>query len=61
MLTLPIEQWIGNVAAVCSGTWEPSRGALSKGYSRSAIYIHATRVVQAVVNEQAGELSYEEL
>ncbi len=29
--------------------------------SRTAIYTHATRVVQAVVNEQASERSYEEL
>ena len=62
MLTLPVEQWIGNAAAVLSGTWGAvTRRSEQSGYSRTAIYTHATRVVQAVVNEQAGELSYEEL
>ena len=31
------------------------------GYSRTAIYQHAERVVQAVANEQAGDISYEDL
>jgi hypothetical protein len=31
------------------------------GYSRTAIYQHTERVVQAVANEQAGCISYEEL
>lgn len=62
MLTLPVEQWIGNAAAVLSGTWGAvTRRSEQSGYSRTAIYTHATRVVQAVVNDQAGELSYEEL
>jgi hypothetical protein len=62
VLTLPVEQWIGNAAAVLSGTWGAvTRRSEQSGYSRTAIYTHATRVVQAVVNEQAGELSYEEL
>ena len=54
MLTLPVEAWIGNAAAVVSGVW----GAVTKrseqsGYSRTAIYTHAQRVVEAVANEQA--------
>jgi hypothetical protein len=62
VLTLPLEQWIGNAAAVLSGTWGAvTRRSEQSGYSRTAIYTHATRVVQAVVNDQAGELSYEEL
>jgi hypothetical protein len=62
VLTLPVEQWISNAAAVLSGTWGAvTRRSEQSGYSRTAIYTHATRVVQAVVNEQAGELSYEEL
>lgn len=62
MLTVPVEQWIGNAAAVLSGTWGAvTRRSEQSGYSRTAIYTHATRVVQAVVNEQAGELSSEKL
>ena len=62
MLTLQVEQWIGNAAAVLSGTWGAvTRRSEPSGYSRTAIYTHATRVVQALVNDQAGELSYEEL
>ena len=62
MLTVPVEAWIGNAAAVLSGVWgavthrsEPS------GYSRTAVYQHAERVVQAVANEQTGGISYEDL
>jgi hypothetical protein len=62
VLTLPVEQWIGNAAAVLSGTWGAvTRRSEQSGYSRTTLYTHATRVVQAVVNEQAGELGYEEL
>ena len=62
MLTLPVEQWIGNAVAVLSGTWGAvTRRSEQSGYSRTTLYTHATRVVQAVVNEQAGDLSYEEL
>jgi hypothetical protein len=38
-----------------------SRRAHETGYSRTAIYQHAHRVVQAVVNEQAGGVRYEAL
>ena len=62
MLTLPVEQWIGNAAAVVSRV----RGAVTRrsqqsGYSRTAIYQHAERVVEAVANEQANGISYEAL
>jgi hypothetical protein len=62
MLTLPVEQWIGNAAAVVSRV----RGAVTRrseqsGYSRTAIYQHAERVVEAVANEQANGISYEDL
>ncbi|PON18137.1 hypothetical protein C2W62_09570 [Candidatus Entotheonella serta] len=60
MLTLPVEQWIGNAAAVLSGTWGAvTRRSEHSGYSRTAIYEHAERVVQAVASEQAGGISYE--
>ena len=62
MLTLPVEQWIGNAAAVLSGTWGAvTRRSEHSGYSRTAIYEHAERVVQAVASEQAGGISYETL
>jgi hypothetical protein len=38
-----------------------TRRAQQTGYSRTAIYKHAQRVEQAVVNEQAGGVSYEAL
>ena len=62
MLTVPVEEWIGNAAAVVSGVW----GAVTKrseqsGYSRTAIYQHAERVVEAVANVQATGFSYEAL
>ena len=62
MLTLPVEEWIGNAAAVLSRV----RGAVTRrseqsGYSRTAIYQHAERVVEAVANEPANGISYEDL
>jgi hypothetical protein len=62
MLSVAVDIWIGNAAAVLSGCW----GAVSKrahtiGYSRTTLYKHAQRVVQAVGNEQAGGVSYEAL
>jgi len=54
MLTLPVEAWIGNAASVVIGAWGAvTRRAEQSGYSRTAIYQHAERVVQAVANEQA--------
>src|SRR5256884_2723902 len=62
MLTLPVEEWIGNAAAVVSGAWGAvTRRAQHSGYSRTAIYQHAERVVQAVASEQASGISYEDL
>ena len=62
MLTVSIEAWIGNAAAVLSGTWGAvSRRAQQSGYSRTTLYHHAQRVVQAVFNEQVGGISYETL
>src|SRR5919108_1917750 len=62
MLTVPVEEWIGNATAVLSGVWGAvTRRSEHSGYSRTAIYQHAERVVQAVANEQAGGMSYEEL
>jgi len=62
MLTLPVDAWIGNAAAVVSGAWGAvTRRVHQSGYSRTAIYQHADRVVQAVANEQANGVSYEEL
>jgi hypothetical protein len=62
MLTLAVETWIGNAAAVLSGTWGAvSRRAHQSGYSRTTLYHHAQRVVQAVFHEQASGISYETL
>jgi hypothetical protein len=62
MLTLAVEAWIGNAAAAVSGAWGAvTRRAQQSGYSRTAIYQHAERVVQAVASEQASGVSYEEL
>jgi hypothetical protein len=59
MLTFPVDQWIGNAAAVLSGVWGAvTQRSTHSGYSRTAIYQHAERVVQAVANEQAGGISY---
>ena len=62
MLTLPVDAWIGNAAAVVSGAWGAvTRRAQQSGYSRTAIYEHVDRVVQTVANEQASGVSYEDL
>jgi hypothetical protein len=62
MLNIAVEVWIGNAAAVLSGCWGAiTRRARETGLSRTSIYHHALRVEQAVVNEQAGGASYEEL
>lgn len=62
MLTVAVEAWIGNAAAVLSGAWGAvTRRAEQSGYSRTAIYGHTQRVVEAVAHEQAGGLSYDEL
>ena len=62
MLTLAVEQAIGNAAAVLSGVWGAvTRRAEQSGYSRTTIYTHAERVVQAVAGEQASGMSHETL
>jgi hypothetical protein len=62
MLSVAVDVWIGNAAAVLSGCWGAvTRRTQQTGYSRTAIYKHAQRVEQAVVNEQAGGVSYEAL
>ena len=58
MLTGAIEQWIGNAAAVLSGPWGAvTRRAHHSGSSRTAVYMHAQRVVHAVASAQAGGIS----
>jgi hypothetical protein len=62
MLNLTVETWISNAAAVLSGTWGAvTRRSHQSGYSRTALYMHAHRVVQAVASEQAGGISYDAL
>ena len=62
VLNVTVATWIGNAAAVLSGTWGAvTRQAQHSGYSRTAVYMHAQRVVQAVASEQAGGLSYDAL
>ena len=62
MLNVPVETWIGNAAAVLSGAWGAvTRRAHHSGYSRTAVYTHAQRVVQAGASEQAGGISYDAL
>ena len=62
MLTLAVEEWIGKAAAVVSGVWGAvTQRSEQSGYSRTAIYTHAQRVVQAVTNKQATGISYEDL
>jgi hypothetical protein len=62
VLNVTVATWIGNAAAVLSGTWGAvTRRAHQSGYSRTAVYTHAQRVVQAVASEQAGGLSYDAL
>ena len=58
MWSLAVNIWIGNAAAVLCGRWGAvTRRAREVGYSRTAIYHHAQRVTQAVVNEQEGGAS----
>src|SRR5713101_1525054 len=62
MWNVTIEAWISNAAAVLSGTWGAvTRRSHQSGYSRTALYMHAHRVVQAVASEQAGGISYDAL
>src|SRR5262249_7214660 len=62
VLKVTVATWIGNAAAVLSGTWGAvTRQAQQSGSSRTAVYTHAQRVVQAVASEQAGGISYDAL
>ena len=62
MLNVTVATWIGNAAAVLSGTWGAvTRRAQQSGYSRTAVYTHAQRVVQTITSEQAGGISYDAL
>jgi hypothetical protein len=57
-----VATWIGNAAAVLSGSWGAvTRRAHHSGSSRTTVYTHAQRVVQAVTREQAGGISYDAL
>ena len=57
VLNVPVETWIGNAAAVLSGAWGAvTRRAQQSGYSRTAVYTHAQRVVQAVVSLALAEM-----
>src|SRR4029450_5562613 len=58
VLHVPVETWIGNAAAVLSGPWGAvTRRAHQSGSSRTAVDMHAQRVVQAVASAQAGGIS----
>jgi hypothetical protein len=62
MLSLAVNIWIGNAAAVLCGRWGAvTRRAREVGHSRTALYNHAQRVTQAVVHEQEGGGSTEAL
>jgi hypothetical protein len=62
VVNVTVATWIGNAAAALSGTWGAvTRRAQQSGYSRTAVYTHAQRVVQAVASEQEGGLSYDAL
>jgi hypothetical protein len=58
VLNVPVETWMGHAAAVLSGAWGAvTRRAQHSGSSRTAVYMHAQRVVQAVASAQAGGIS----
>jgi len=62
MLSVAVNIWIGNAAAVLCGRWGAvTRRAREIGYSRTAIYHHAQRVTQAVAHTQEGGSSSEAL
>jgi hypothetical protein len=57
-----VATWIGNAAAVLSGTWGAvTRRAHHRGSRRTTVYTHAQRVVQAVTSTPVGGLSYDAL
>jgi hypothetical protein len=55
MATLSVLTWIGNAAAVLTGSWGAVTAQTQQaGCSRQAAYTHAQRVQQAVAEAQAG-------
>src|SRR5215468_2927128 len=62
VLKVTVATWIGNAAAVLSGTWGAvTRQAQQSGSSRTTVYTHVQRVVQTITSEQAGGISYDVL
>src|SRR5215470_4602935 len=62
VVNVTVATLIGNAAAVVSGTWGAvTRRAHQSGSSRTTVYMHAQRVVQAVASAQAGGSSYDAL
>src|SRR5262249_57647689 len=62
VVNVTVEAWSSNAAVVLSGTWGAvTRRSHQSGSSRTALYRHAHRVVQAVASEQAGGISYDAL
>src|SRR4029434_1401150 len=62
VLNVTVATWTGNAADVLSGHGgSVTRRQHHSGYSRTAVYAHAQRVVQAVASEQAGGISYDAL
>jgi len=62
MARLPIVSWIGNAAAVLTGTWGAvSRQAKDAGCSRQTAYEHAEKVEAAVRDAAGGGPSREQL
>ena len=58
VLHVTVETWIGHAAAVLSGAWGAvTRRAQHSGSSRTTVYPHAQRVVQAVASAQASGIS----
>lgn len=57
MLHVTVTTWIGNAAAVLSGTWGAvTRRAQHRGARRTTVSMPAQRVGHAVASEQAGGL-----
>src|SRR5262249_6269294 len=62
VVNVTVATWIGHAAAVLSGAWGAvTRRAQQSGSSRTAVYTHAQRVVQAVASAQASGISYDAL
>lgn len=58
MLTVPVEAWIGNAAAIVSGTIDAVTHCPQYSvYSPTAVYAHVPRMGQSVANAQATGIS----